>query len=421
MEAYSLRGLAEVEDILSYINSTPAAFASYLTFIDEKAAAGYALSNYTINEMRKFLEDLIAQGDSYYLADAINAKIDAVDFLNDAEKASYKELVEDAMDTVFMSAVNDLYVGLESRLNKLPFGQEGYWAVYEDGKDIYLHELDDLLGLNNFDVEKYIADLDAQIAYASTQVSSTQTVLVRKYNISTYDELEALLERITIFEGTPEEMMEYLKEFAPTIVRDLKTTPEIAIKEMDLASAAVSNAVAYYMKSPLDNTGTEDITLNPLKIGGANDTLSTLAHEGYPGHLYAYVNSKEIGQHNVSTIMTSTAHAEGWATYVELKLYEYAKANTTSNALKEVLDYLYANQLMGFLLESRLDVGIHYQGWTIDQCANFLDKLGYNGDAAEDLYKLLIEMPTTYAAYGYGKVVFVKLHNEAKELLAHYD
>ena len=77
---------------------------------------------------------------------------------------------------------------------------------------------------------------------------------------------------------------------------------------------------------------------------------------------------------------------------------------------------------MGFLLESRLDVGIHYQGWTIKQCSKFLDNLGYNGDAAEDLYKLLIEMPTTYAAYGYGKVVFVKLHEEAKEILgAHYD
>ena len=77
----------------------------------------------------------------------------------------------------------------------------------------------------------------------------------------------------------------------------------------------VSNAVAYYMKSALDNTGSEYITLNPVKLGSStsNDVLGTLAHEGYPGHLYAYVYSKELGLSNIATVMTSTAHGEGWA------------------------------------------------------------------------------------------------------------
>ena len=29
-------------------------------------------------------------------------------------------------------------------------------------------------------------------------------------------------------------------------------------------------------------------------------------------------------------------------------------------------------------------------------------------------------MPSTYAAYGYGKMVFIKLHEEAKKVLGHY-
>ena len=245
---------------------------------------------------------------------------------------------------------------------------------------------------------------------------------MKKYNITSQTALDALFEKYVIYNGTPEQMMEYLKEFAPSIVPMLKTDPDISIKEMDLASAKVSNAVAYYMKSPLDNTGTEDITLNPEKLGGLNDVLSTLAHEGYPGHLYAYVKSKEIGQHHLSTIMTSTAHAEGWATYVELKLYEYVMANTNDLGLINVVSYLYANQLMGFLLETRIDVGIHYEGWTVADCSKYLYLLGYNKDAAPEIYNLIIEMPSQYAAYGYGKVFFVKIHNEAKEILGiHYD
>ena len=258
------------------------------------------------------------------------------------------------------------------------------------------------------------------MAKAYDQVMATQSKIVKNYGITTYDELDEFLAKNAIFNGTPEEMMEYLKEFAPTIVPNLKSNPQILIKEMDVASAKVSNAVAYYMKSPLDNTGTEDITLNPIKLGGANDVLSTLAHEGYPGHLYAYVNSKEIGQHYVSTIMTSTAHAEGWATYVQLKLYEYAKANTTKYALIDTIDYLYANELLGFLLETRLDFGIHYEGWDVKAVSAYLSKNGYNGGAAQGIYDLLIEVPSQYAAYGYGKIVFLKLHEEAQAILSGY-
>ena len=66
-----------------------------------------------------------------------------------------------------------------------------------------------------------------------------------------------------------------------------------------------------------------------------------MAHEDYPGHLYAYVYSKQLDISNAAKIMTSTAYAEGWATYVQLKLFEYIKANTTLTSLeKDALEYI---------------------------------------------------------------------------------
>ena len=217
-------------------------------------------------------------------------------------------------------------------------------------------------------------------------------------------------------------MMVYLKEFAKYIVPELKSSPNIVIKEMDEASAKRTTTVAYYMKSALDSTGSEYITLNPVTLltSTNNDIISTLAHEGYPGHLYAYLYSKEQGLSNISTIMTSTAHGEGWATYVQSKLYEYAKSLSTNEDFGLVMDYLIANQLSGHLLETRLDVAIHYEGWTVSDVAAYMDKLGYSSDAAQELYDLIIEMPTQYASYGYGKLVFNKIHNEAKKALGNY-
>ncbi len=432
MEAYSLYSVVEVLDIISFIKSTKTAFPSYLNYVNDRYEAGYALSDYTITEMRGYLEDVLGSKEKYYLADVINAKIEGLDFLNDNEKESYKEEVIKEFNDSFMYGVQTLYDGLENYLGKLAEEDEGYLAIYKSGKDVYLNKLDSLLGLNDFNIEDYIKEVETAFRKTNAEVVNIQSSIVRANNITTYDQLNSYLAQFKIFDGTPEEMMEFLKEFALTIVPELKENPNIVIKNMDMASAKVSNAVAYYMKSALDNSKSEYITLNPVKLGDKNDVLGTLAHEGYPGHLYAYVYSKEIGQHNLSTIMTSTAHGEGWATYVEVKLYEYAISKSDDPDFIQAMQYLLANHLSSFLLETLVDVGIHYQGWTVEDVYRFFYSAGYvSGDAAsyeseieyvKGIFDLLIEMPTTYAAYGYGKLYFMNLHNEAQNILgAYYD
>ena len=417
MEAYSLRSEQEVKDVVDYINSTKEAFPSYLTFVKDKTDAGYALSDYTITEMRTYLKELL-DGETYYLEGILHTKIDGLSFLTTEQKADYKNQVSTAITNSFFPGVQELYDGLEAYLGKLATEDEGYWASYEaKGKEMYLLELQDLLGLKDFDEKAYIDEVQKAFSNAKSLVISTQQTLVSKFKISTYAELEEIVAKNVIYDGTPEEMMVYLKEFAKTIVPELESEPDIVIKNMDKASAKVSNAVAYYMKSALDNNGAEYITLNPTKLGDSNDVLGTLAHEGYPGHLYAYVYAKEQGLSNLSTIMTSTAHGEGWATYVELKLYEYAKEKSSSEDFKAVMDYLYASHMSGFLLETRIDAGIHIEGWTVEDVRKFLEKNGYNADSAQDIFNLLIEMPSGYAAYGYGKLFFVNLHKEAKSIL----
>ena len=248
-----------IPDLLDFINSTKTAFPSYLVYLEERTNAGYPLSDYTINGMRGYLDDVLADKENYYLVDVLGARIDKVDsaILNDEDKAKAKADIADAIKNSYMIGVEELYNGLEAYLGKLAPEDEGYLAAYGDkGKQVYLQQLDSLLGLNDFDVEEYINEVDKALRDAVANV--------RKHSASKV---------YTIYFGTPEQMMEYLKEFAPTIVPELESSPEITIKEMDAASQKVSNAVAYYMKSALDNTGSEYITLNPVKLkdSDAND------------------------------------------------------------------------------------------------------------------------------------------------------
>lgn len=416
-ESYKFRNEKDVQNLLSMIKSTEEAFTSYLDFAQDKLDKGYPYNDYTLTEMMGFLDDLEEQGEDYYLYDYINNKIDATDFLDDAKKESYKTSYADALTNDFMVGVAALNDGLEQFKGKCPADKAGYWASYEQGKELFKMNLEDLLGFENMDMEAYIDELDAELERTIKLETQVLNTIMRTYKITSQAALDLFLENNCIYDGTPEEMLEYLKEFAKTIVPELKTTPEITIKEMDEASAKVSNAVAYYTKSPIDDFSHEYITLNPIKLDDINDTLGTMAHEGYPGHLYAYVFAKESDIHNISKIMGNVAHAEGWATYVETKLYDYALGKAANAKEKNAIKYLDALHNSGFLIETRIDAGIHYQRWTVTDVAKYLGDLGYNSGAAQEIYDLLIEMPSQYAAYGYGKYYFVKLHEEAKKAL----
>lgn len=423
MEAYTLYSELEVQDIVDFIVSTDEAFNSYLTYVADRAEAGYALSNYTIIEMRGYLEDVLKDKDNYYLADVLCYKVDACEFLTEEEKASYKEQIRTEMVNSFMRGVQDLYDGLEQYIGMLSEENEGYLQIYENGKEYFVAELESLLGLNNFDMEEYIKTTEKALEDTMKGYMQARSAIMSANGYNSSAQVSSLVAKKIIKMGTPEQMMEYLKEFAPTIVPELESNPEIVIKNMDPASAEVSNAVAYYMKSAIDNTGAEYITLNQKLLGDSNDVLSTLAHEGYPGHLYAYVRSKEIGLHNLSVVMSNTAHAEGWATYVAIKLYEYAaEQHADDKNFGLVMNYLIAEQKMNYLIYSRIDAGIHYEGWDAAKVGTYMESNGYNGDAGQEIYNLLIEMPVTYAAYAYGKYEFVRLHEEAQAILGvHYD
>ena len=420
IESYNIRSEQDIIDMIDLVNSTKKAFSSYIKYVEDKTNKGYGFSDYTLTQMINYLNDLIKNKDDFYLIDSLVDKIKRSS-IESSKHSNYIDNLTTAFNDSFFIGVNELKIGLEGFLGKVNT-YTAYWATYEYGDELYEIELEYLLGVDELDVNKYIEKVDKEFKSTNDLYKNSLQTLAKKYLLNTISEVESFVSAQVIFDGNTSEMLNYLKEFSKNIVPELDYEPNITIAEMDEASAKVSNAVAYYTKSAIDAKSDERITLNPLHLSDKNNVLATLAHEGYPGHLYAYCYMKSSDIHPSMKIMSSTVHAEGWATYVVLALYENIINNTKDNKLKKACEYLFNEQLNGYLLETKIDLGIHLEDWDVNALYSYLDTNGYNKDAAEYIYNRMIELPVTYNAYGFGKIVFNNLHTHAKTILGnHYN
>ena len=420
LQGYNVRTKQDALDMVSYVSSTSEAFATYANYAQDRLDAGYPLTDTSLNGMIDYLDNVTEQGDNYYLETALDNLIDGCSAISDGDAAQIKSDLGRAFDDSFFPAVSALSTSLKKFVGSTT--NAGYYGNYGDaGKTQYRYDLAKLLGVEYSKVDDafmkaYIAELDNGIK-EYYQLTMEANIMLDKYKSKFQQYINGSLSLIG--KDSYEDLLAYSKEFAKELVYPLESEPEITFREMDKTVQEITHTMAYYTKSPLDSTSSEYITINPKYTTDLNELLATIAHEGYPGHLYAYVLLKEQSDlSNYQKISTNKFFGEGWAKYVESQLMDYIKVRATGNtAAKKACDYIKYNGIMVFLLETRIDAGIAYEGWTVDQVASYLGKNGFNSSAAHDVYDSLTEIPTTYAAYGYGLYEMYTLHENARNTL----
>jgi uncharacterized protein (DUF885 family) len=163
-----------------------------------------------------------------------------------------------------------------------------------------------------------------------------------------------------------------------------------------------------YLVPPIDSYQNNNIYIN----GNNKKTLSmiytTVAHEGYPGHLYQCVYFRNQKPAPIRNILNFIGYDEGWATYVEM--YSYHLAGIDEN----LADFLEINNMVILCMYARADIGIHYQGWTKDEVVEYIKQ--YLGDEkiAGSIYDTLLEEPVIYLPYAIGYLEIMELRKKAE-------
>ena len=172
---------------------------------------------------------------------------------------------------------------------------------------------------------------------------------------------------------------------------------------------------AFYLTPPLDDIRENVIYINYGSTPENLELYTTLAHEGYPGHLYQSVYStlawKEQNVHPLRHLLHFGGYVEGYATYAEFYSYEYAKDFGDSDYCQLVL----LNRKLHLALYSMLDISIHYYGTTYEEAHETLCSFGIEDpQTTREIYDYIVNSPGNYLQYYVGYLEIMECRELAR-------
>jgi uncharacterized protein (DUF885 family) len=395
-EEYRFYDRADVEDYLELIALTKDYFQQIIEFEKEKAAAGLFMSDFACDAIITQCETFTAKEEDHYLTVTFNHKVDALSDLTLQEKEAFKSqnasLVTECVLPAYDYLANELTLLLGSGKN------DAGLTHFEQGKEYYEYLLyyDTGCSLPIPQIRQMINDkrsLDLSTAALLTASDAALWETCKNVSLPSTDAVTTLSS---------------LKEL---MLANFPAAPEVQFTVSSIDECVEDfMAPAFYITSPIDNYESNSIFINASTDTSSLTFFTTLAHEGFPGHLYQTVMSYEAGIDPVRSILNYPGYVEGWATYVEMISYQYADLEP------DVAELLFRNQSALLSLYASTDIGIHYDGWSYEDTTAFWKEYGIvDEQAIREIYELIVEEPTHYLKYYVGYLNFLELKESAKE------
>ena len=392
LSEYQFYDRDDVDTYLALLETTGEYFDSLITFERAKSQAGLFMADYTaetvIEQCRAFLD----MGDGNYLYSTFADRIRSVEELTEKEKSDYIQdnalVVSDNIIPAYekLTAEIEKLKGTgqnEKGLAGLPQGKEYYeLAVRQStGSDRSVEEMKDL---TRRQISEDLTAMEQVLGITAEEAQETAKEMGENNAELILNELEQGIS------GTFPE--------APDTTLEVKYVPEEMEEHL---------SPAFYMIPAIDNTNENVIYINRAHMNDDLTLFTTLAHEGYPGHLYQTIYYESTDPDPLRSIFSFGGYVEGWATYAEMGSYYLMPLS------KEQATLLQKNNSIILGLYTLADIGIHYEGWTRMDTVAFFSNYGITDtDTVERIYELIIGSPGNYLKYYIGYVEFLELKKD---------
>ncbi len=388
------------EDIIIYLQlleTIPDYFDSLMEFEEAKAHSGLFMSNERLEEVLKECNVFISMETNYMLT-TFESRISTIPDIDSDHLTQYIDENRAVVTDCVISAYQDLMTSLES-LAGAGNNTQGL-CYYEGGLPFY-----SLLAQTSIGTARPIPEISDLIEnQLLTDMESIQSSLADLESHPDYS-FDADISEFVYSDSTPEEILDILQnrmEFTFPPAADVTTS----IKEVPPDLEGVISP-AFYLIPAIDNPTENTIYLNPSQMTDPLTLYTTLAHEGYPGHLYQTTYYTTKNPDPLRSLLDFGGYVEGWATYTEMTSYYL------SDLPSELAKLYQANASLSLGLYARADIGIHYEGWSLEDTSHFFQTYGISDIASiEAIYDLVIATPTNYLKYYVGYLEILELKKE---------
>ena len=392
LSEYRLDNEKDIKDYLSLVNQVPELFTQILDFEQERRNAGIISPSFvisdTIDQIDQFLN---ASEENNLLIQSFEERLAEVEPLSKDQKASYIANNRLLVTNKVLPAYKSLKTSLQAYTNdsKNTSSKERL-CEYKNGQDYYKFLLMSNVG-TDFSPEDCITILESQLKNTVKDISSLTTK-----NKDLYTEYLSATPALS----APKEIMNTLKNDSLIDFPEIKNI-SCQLKNVPDALSGTS-ACAFYLVPPIDSTKDNIIYINKSRVD-SNELFSTLAHEGYPGHLYQTNYFLTTNPSPLRTFLHCAGYDEGWGTYAQLYSYNFIEFKNVDEQTTKQLRQLYRdNDLLSLSLSSLCDLYVNYKNYDENALANYLQTYGIDKDSAQNLYRYVIENPTTYLSYSIG-------------------
>ena len=407
---YPFHDIKDVDTYLSLLSCTPDYFNSLISFEKEKADSGLFIPDSTVDAVVDQCSSFVDMKDSNYLLTTFDERLSKIPGLSSTVKRNYQkknqEMIANAVVPAYESLIDALLELRGSGKNK-----KGV-CYFPNGKEYYSYVVERDTGSPRSvsEIKKLIHDqISSDLLSIQTLLSKDPELASRPVSAEAPPDKSDIFLQNQIDRNQPEQILTLLEQKSsaafpapPDVTAQVKYVPNAMEPYL---------SPAFYMIPAIDDQSENVIYINQSRNVDTLKLFTTLAHEGYPGHLYQTTYFAEKNTEPLRSIFNFSGYVEGWATYAEMCSYYLSPLPKDQAAMFQ------KNGSLTLGLYAAADIGIHYDGWSVPDTVRFFSDYGIKDtDAIQEIYNLILSDPGNYLKYYVGYLEFMELKKKAMKI-----
>lgn len=353
LEAKEVQEVSAVEEYFAIYEALGKYLKDLAKLEREKADKGLFMSKERADQVASVCKDHI-DAEGIELKKSFIEEVKQLDWLTESQREALLKKNNELVEKHMVSGYKALLNAMKDCAKK--GGKVNYLSETEQGKLYYEYVVKSTIN-DNATVDEMAALLDSYMkewVAEKNRILDDNPAIMNSINskLKVYADPNLLVQTLT----------EKSKEYFPKVTMDWGTG--------DMPDCMNQFAMGLFYPQALDSTiSKQTVYVGTQLIPGASNYVQTIGHEGVPGHLYnyAYFLDLDISQYRkFSGWVNSTGTLEGWTTYIEKYVYQFA-------GLSEVeARYLELTRLVELGLMQAIDFGVNYYGWSTTDVSNYL-------------------------------------------------